>query len=74
VALDADPEGDRAAAELRAALESLGALRVARWRVPNVGGAKDFGDVAQGWGVGEVAAVVRVLRARDAGGRGGWTV
>jgi DNA primase len=72
VALDADPEGDRAAAELRAALESFGALRVTRWRVPNIQGVKDFGDVAKGWGVAEVAGVVRVLRDRDAGGRDGW--
>jgi Toprim-like len=73
VALDADPEGDRAAAELRAVLESFGALRVTRWRVPNSQGVKDFGDVAKGWGVAEVAGVVRVLRDRDAGGRDGWT-
>jgi Toprim-like len=72
VALDADAGGDRAAAELRAALESLGALRVTRWRVPNIQGVKDFGDVAQGWGLAEVAGVVRVLRERDARGPDGW--
>jgi Toprim-like len=72
VALDADLEGDRAAGELRAELESLGALRVTRWRVPNVGDAKDFGDLVAGWGVAEVAGVVRVLRERDAAGRTGW--
>jgi Toprim-like len=72
VALDADPEGDRAAGALRADLESLGALRVTRWRVPTVGGVKDFGDVARGWGVAEVRAVAEVLRRRDGAGRDGW--
>jgi hypothetical protein len=72
VATDADPEGDRAAAALRGDLESLGALRVTRWRVPAAGGIKDFGDVARGWGVAEVRAVADVLRGRDAAGRAGW--
>jgi hypothetical protein len=74
VALDADREGDRATGELRAALESLGALRVTRWRVPNVGGAKDLGDVAKVRGLGEVRGVADVLRTRDAAGRDGWAV
>jgi hypothetical protein len=72
VALDADAEGDRAAGALRATLESPGALRVTRWRVPRVGAAKDAGDVAAGWGAAQVAGVARVLRARDAWGRDGW--
>ncbi len=72
VALDADAEGDRAAGELRTTLESLGALRGTRWRVPNVGGAKDIGDVAAIWGVAEVRGVVDVFRRRDAAGRDGW--
>ena len=74
VALDADAEGDRAAGELRATLESLGALRVTRWRVPNVGRAKDFGDVAAAWDLAEVRGVAGVLRWRDAEGRDGWPV
>lgn len=73
VALDADAEGDRAAGELRTTLESLGALHVTRWRVPNVGGAKDVGDVAAIWGVAEVRGVVDVFRRRDAVGRDGWS-
>jgi Toprim-like len=72
VALDADAEGDRAAGELRAALESLGALRVTRWRVPRVGTAKDVGDLAAGWGLAQVQGVATVLRRRDAAGRDGW--
>jgi len=73
VARDADAEGDRAAGELRATLESLGALRVTRWRVPNVGRAKDFGDVAAAWDLAEVRGVAGVLRWRDAEGRDGWS-
>jgi len=65
-------DADFTSHELQGGLESFGALRVARWRVPALGGAKDFVGVAQGWGLADVAGVVRVLRERDATGRDGW--